>query len=491
MDLDLASNGDVFEDFGDLVRDIINEMGYNVEEQQLQEIEKDLRLLDENADVADSKLFSCLLDNYSEFSTFASDPEQSLQQLVAKVDSDDRRPCSTKTQVKRSREFDHLIALGYERLHEVYADIKRYEQLLEETDTKQIDQPNTTNATSEDDFEGNSDQFSQQNRPKGAAIKGQIPLKMPTTSNGKENRRPTHSFGTMKPREETRLLNHLLKNNAMRRTMCPAPGRLPFKHDKQLKLEQYRREWGKNPPPGEQKRMALRWRIRELMMTREIPQLRIITTDEYFDEGADQQKMGPNEKSHNFSSPIKIDSIESDDEEMARLRAEGWHVGFGVEMRVAVVGEGGGGGAGDDDNRTDSADSSNNDNECSDVTTDDGQNDEEEENVSTPYCGYLPLPSSVADDDGEASSTSTTTTTAALQWLPTNSTPNNLSLLPPPPTADMDHIRHQPIDINLDQVKVDEIRIIMAQMTMSTQQPEWTRQIDDLKLAELVKRLKK
>uniref|UniRef100_A0A183C7I5 HYLS1_C domain-containing protein n=1 Tax=Globodera pallida TaxID=36090 RepID=A0A183C7I5_GLOPA len=301
MDLDLASNGDVFEDFGDLVRDIINEMGYNVEEQQLQEIEKDLRLLDENADVADSKLFSCLLDNFTDFST---DPEQSLQQLVAKVDSDGRRPCSTKTEVKKSREFEQLIALGYERLQEVYADTKRYEQLLEGMDTKQIDQPNTTNATSEDDYGGNCDQFSHQNRPKVAARKGPILLKIPTTSNGKENRRPTHSFGTMKPREETRLLNHFLKNNAMRRTMCPEPGRLPFKHDKQLKLEQYRREWGKNPPPGEQKRMALRWRIRELMMRRDIPQLRIITTDEYFDERVDQQKVTVDE--------TKVEKIRTD-----------------------------------------------------------------------------------------------------------------------------------------------------------------------------------
>uniref|UniRef100_A0A183CP64 Uncharacterized protein n=1 Tax=Globodera pallida TaxID=36090 RepID=A0A183CP64_GLOPA len=99
----------------------------------------------------------------------------------------------------------------------------------------------------------------------------------------------------------------------------------------------------------------------------------------------------------------------------------------------------------------------NSNNECSaDETTDDGQNDEAEENVSTPYCGYLPLPSSVADDDDDgetfSTSTTTTTTTAALQWLPTNSTPNNLSsLLPPPPTADLDRIWHQPIDINLDQ----------------------------------------
>jgi hypothetical protein len=57
---------------------------------------------------------------------------------------------------------------------------------------------------------------------------------------------------------------------ALRPTHCPQPGRLPFKHDQRLKLEQYRSEWAKLPPPGEQKRMALRWRIRELMLRRDM-----------------------------------------------------------------------------------------------------------------------------------------------------------------------------------------------------------------------------
>ncbi|KAL3101979.1 hypothetical protein niasHS_003388 [Heterodera schachtii] len=259
-------------------------MGYDVEEQQLHEIEKDLRLIEENADVADSKLFSCLLDNANDLTLFAADPDQSLQQLADKVESSSKMPFSTRNQIKIPHEFDQLITHGYERLQEVYHDIKRYELL--QMDNRQSGSTSANDNKSDDNcelLEGHTVR-NHSNNADGIGRNVSSTTSKTVKRNGKENQRPNVSLGKIKPREEARLLNQLLKNNAMRRTMCPEPGRLPFKHDKQLKMEHYRREWAKNPPPGEQKRMALRWRIRELMMKREIPQLRIVTTEPFPEE---------------------------------------------------------------------------------------------------------------------------------------------------------------------------------------------------------------
>ena len=38
-------------------------------------------------------------------------------------------------------------------------------------------------------------------------------------------------------------------------------GRLPFRHDQQQKLEQYRSEWALHPAPGDKRRMSLRWKV--------------------------------------------------------------------------------------------------------------------------------------------------------------------------------------------------------------------------------------
>ncbi|KAL3100098.1 hypothetical protein niasHS_000709 [Heterodera schachtii] len=240
-------------------------MGYDVEEQQLHEIEKDLRLIEENADLADSKLFSCLLDNANDLTLFAADPEQSLQQLAEKVESSSKMPFSTRNQIKIPHEFDQLITHGYGRLQEVYHDIKRYELL-------QMDNRQSGSTSANDNKSDDNLNFSKNTLFEISQITPVVKAEM------------CHRLRQKRTREEARLLNQLLKNNAMRRTMCPEPGRLPFKHDKQLKMEHYRREWAKNPPPGEQKRMALRWRIRELMMKREIPQLRIVTTEPFPEE---------------------------------------------------------------------------------------------------------------------------------------------------------------------------------------------------------------
>ncbi|KAK0414242.1 hypothetical protein QR680_007225 [Steinernema hermaphroditum] len=50
-----------------------------------------------------------------------------------------------------------------------------------------------------------------------------------------------------------------------------APGRAAFKHDPVGRYQQYAKEWLENPPPGEKKRLALRWKVREYMMRMDAP----------------------------------------------------------------------------------------------------------------------------------------------------------------------------------------------------------------------------
>uniref|UniRef100_A0A1I7YGK4 HYLS1_C domain-containing protein n=1 Tax=Steinernema glaseri TaxID=37863 RepID=A0A1I7YGK4_9BILA len=50
-----------------------------------------------------------------------------------------------------------------------------------------------------------------------------------------------------------------------------APGRAAFKHDPVTRYQQYAKEWLENPPPGEKKRLALRWKVREYMMRMDAP----------------------------------------------------------------------------------------------------------------------------------------------------------------------------------------------------------------------------
>uniref|UniRef100_A0AC35UHS7 HYLS1_C domain-containing protein n=1 Tax=Rhabditophanes sp. KR3021 TaxID=114890 RepID=A0AC35UHS7_9BILA len=49
------------------------------------------------------------------------------------------------------------------------------------------------------------------------------------------------------------------------------PGRLDYRHDPVKKYHLYKKEWDKRPAPGEQKRLALRWKIREMMLKKDIP----------------------------------------------------------------------------------------------------------------------------------------------------------------------------------------------------------------------------
>lgn len=59
------------------------------------------------------------------------------------------------------------------------------------------------------------------------------------------------------------------------RRVYPEPGRMPYRVDRQAMIKWYQNEWAKHPHPGEAKRLNLRRRIREWMLRRHIPVIRL------------------------------------------------------------------------------------------------------------------------------------------------------------------------------------------------------------------------
>ncbi|RCN42133.1 hypothetical protein ANCCAN_11873 [Ancylostoma caninum] len=58
---------------------------------------------------------------------------------------------------------------------------------------------------------------------------------------------------------------------SLRRVNRFVPGQLLIRHDPVKKFQLYREEWSRKPAPGEQKRLALRWKVREYMLRHDIP----------------------------------------------------------------------------------------------------------------------------------------------------------------------------------------------------------------------------
>ncbi|KAK6755449.1 hypothetical protein RB195_014050 [Necator americanus] len=58
---------------------------------------------------------------------------------------------------------------------------------------------------------------------------------------------------------------------SIRRVNRFVPGQLLYRHDPVKKFELYREEWARKPTPGEQKRLALRWKVREYMLRHDMP----------------------------------------------------------------------------------------------------------------------------------------------------------------------------------------------------------------------------
>uniref|UniRef100_A0AC34GZ33 Centriolar and ciliogenesis-associated protein HYLS1 C-terminal domain-containing protein n=1 Tax=Panagrolaimus sp. ES5 TaxID=591445 RepID=A0AC34GZ33_9BILA len=68
----------------------------------------------------------------------------------------------------------------------------------------------------------------------------------------------------------------VLKQKGAVRVNCPPPGKAPFKYDPVKRNAQYREAWKKFPVPGEKRRASLRWKIRDIMIGRDIPHLKLI-----------------------------------------------------------------------------------------------------------------------------------------------------------------------------------------------------------------------
>ncbi|PIO65447.1 hypothetical protein TELCIR_12885 [Teladorsagia circumcincta] len=67
-------------------------------------------------------------------------------------------------------------------------------------------------------------------------------------------------------------MNPLMIRLGLRRVDHCVPGKLLYRHDPVKKFELYREEWARKPAPGEEKRLALRWKVREYMLRQNLPE---------------------------------------------------------------------------------------------------------------------------------------------------------------------------------------------------------------------------
>lgn len=102
-----------------------------------------------------------------------------------------------------------------------------------------------------------------------AGVNVETPLSCPITG----TKRKGDDFSSTMCAEKCYERAALLWKDAIRSVLCPPPGGLPFRHDPVKMFELYKKEWTTNPPPGENKRLSLRWKVREFMLSREIPSI--------------------------------------------------------------------------------------------------------------------------------------------------------------------------------------------------------------------------
>lgn len=60
-------------------------------------------------------------------------------------------------------------------------------------------------------------------------------------------------------------------NSALRPIFTMQPGIPAFRNDPVRRFELYQKEWSKFPVPGEDKRLPLRWKVREYMLRQDAP----------------------------------------------------------------------------------------------------------------------------------------------------------------------------------------------------------------------------
>ncbi|VDK74735.1 unnamed protein product [Litomosoides sigmodontis] len=86
----------------------------------------------------------------------------------------------------------------------------------------------------------------------------------------KQNFAPAQAITNVKEHRDETKSDSGHTDPAIRSVLHPVPGGVPFRHDPVKKYELYKRGWLKNPPPGEKKRLSLRWKVREFMLRRDI-----------------------------------------------------------------------------------------------------------------------------------------------------------------------------------------------------------------------------
>ncbi|VDO37406.1 unnamed protein product [Onchocerca flexuosa] len=95
---------------------------------------------------------------------------------------------------------------------------------------------------------------------------------VPSSDEIMQNFAPDQAINDMKEHyDEAKSDNAMIAvDPAIRPVLHPLPGGVPFRHDPVKKYELYKKGWLENPPPGEKKRLSLRWKVREFMLRRDI-----------------------------------------------------------------------------------------------------------------------------------------------------------------------------------------------------------------------------
>uniref|UniRef100_A0A915PQW7 Centriolar and ciliogenesis-associated protein HYLS1 C-terminal domain-containing protein n=1 Tax=Setaria digitata TaxID=48799 RepID=A0A915PQW7_9BILA len=103
-------------------------------------------------------------------------------------------------------------------------------------------------------------------------------VKLLSSDENKKTFTLSDELGDLQERIDEKKSNHAMIgiDPAIRPVLHPLPGGVPFRHDPVKKYELYKKEWTENPPPGENKRLSLRWKIREFMLRRDVPNVKPI-----------------------------------------------------------------------------------------------------------------------------------------------------------------------------------------------------------------------
>ncbi|KAH7702110.1 CBN-HYLS-1 protein [Aphelenchoides avenae] len=195
---------------------------------------------------------------------------------------------SYEDEASDDEELQELIEKGYKTLEKIWTDILDTQKLLASSSSAQSDvsaaprRRRGTYTIRREDLHQNDENAppppaaaSAQTKPRSAvqpARRSAPPEE--ARSDGCGSAEMPEFLG---PPEQRELWKQYREQNALRDVHCPAPGRVPYRHDPLKKLEHYKKEWAKISVPGEEARLALRWKIRDAMMKRDMPRVKFAT----------------------------------------------------------------------------------------------------------------------------------------------------------------------------------------------------------------------